>query len=228
MGEEKWAKLSELEVLEEESYNSLKRRKFMKQGHIQNEDVLRKALYEEREFIIPCADEKDAHSKRVSLNHAKGRMSVSEQKKVGVQKIEYDEGKWGIRVYYIPKQEIFEIVNGELIVAEIGLSEESQYMLDLMIKDKVSEEEIITTLINQGEKEANIKEALITHRVFEVPEQKVETTSFIPQGTEKREKLKLDIDMTSEERELKAVKDAKAFESRVEKELEQLNKERRI
>jgi hypothetical protein len=133
-----------------------------KKGAIQNEEVLIEVLYGES-FFIPCVDEKDAHSKSVSLNNAKnGRLSPDQQKKIRIQKLYYDN-QWGVKVSPTVEIPIYKLVNGEKVlwnreeaktehVVEGKLSTENQRILELMIKDNQSTEDILTALADADQK----------------------------------------------------------------------------
>lgn len=117
-------------------------------GVIQNEETLQEVLATGCELFIPCLGKKDAHSKAVSLNNAKNRLTLAQQKKVRVQRIESD-GVWGVSIVPASKVVIWKTVDGvkTLWDSEEGkLSDEDQRMFDLMIKDKRPLEEIIASL----------------------------------------------------------------------------------
>lgn len=115
----------------------------MKKGVIQNDNLLYEVLSNEGEFFIPCVNSKDAQSKLVSLSNARRRMSVGQQEKVKVQKVQI-EGVYGVKISHATKAQVFQIVDGKLVKWEKAeeLSEEAKRIVDLMRKDGVSEEEI--------------------------------------------------------------------------------------
>lgn len=122
-----------------------------KYGVIQHEEVLQEVLESESVFFIPCVDKADAHSKAVSLNNAKKRLPEFQQRKLRVQRAE-DDGIWGVRVFPATKIVVWKIVNGEKVQwnpNENKLSEEGQRMLVLMIKDRLSLEEIVANLSDE-------------------------------------------------------------------------------
>lgn len=121
----------------------------MKRGVIQNDEYLKRALYENKEFVIVCKDEKDANSKRVSLYNARRLLSENDQRKVQIQKL-LVEDKWVIRISR-EKQEVFEVVDGILVRVEEPLREDSKEMLAEMLGQNMQEEEIITVLMSRGE-----------------------------------------------------------------------------
>ena len=121
----------------------------MKRGVIQNDEYLKRALYENKEFVIVCKDEKDANSKRVSLYNARRLLSETDQRKVQIQKL-LVEDKWVIRISR-EKQEVFEVVDGILVRVEEPLREDSKEMLAEMLGQNMQEEEIITVLMSRGE-----------------------------------------------------------------------------
>jgi hypothetical protein len=121
----------------------------MKRGVIQNDEYLKRALYENKEFVIVCKNEKDANSKRVSLYNARRLLSENDQRKVQIQKL-LVEDKWVIRISR-EKQEVFEVVDGILVRVEEPLREDSKEMLAEMLGQNMQEEEIITVLMSRGE-----------------------------------------------------------------------------
>jgi hypothetical protein len=143
-----------------------------KRSAIQNEDTLIEALYGETLFIS-CKNKKDAHSKCVSLNNARSsRLSIEQQKKIRIQET-FFEGEWGVKVFPATEIPIYKIVDGKKILwnpedsrapltlvnnNKSKLSNDNYHILELMLKDKVSTEEILSTLLN--EKPEDIMEAI--------------------------------------------------------------------
>ena len=142
-----------------------------KRGFIQNEEVLIEALYGETLFI-PCKDKKDAHSKGVSLNNAKNsRLSPDQQRKVRVQETELD-GEWGVKIFPSSDIPVYKIVDGKKVlwnlensqistsvtISKSKLSTDNHRILELMLKDKKSTEEIVDTL--NEEKLEDVLEAI--------------------------------------------------------------------
>jgi hypothetical protein len=122
-------------------------------GVIQHENVLRKVLGSGNPCFIVCNDRKDAHSKAVSLNNARSRLTIAEQKKLKVQKTEID-GVWGVRISPASEAVIWEIVDGKMVrwdPDEGKLSDDDQRMFDLMVKDKVPLEDILGNLPKEKE-----------------------------------------------------------------------------
>jgi len=134
---------------------------------IQNEEVLPEVLKGES-FFIPCFNEKDAHSKRVSLNNAKmNGFPPWEQKKIKIQKVEINK-KWGVKVFPAAKTTIMKIVGDEMVpwsseeedeeVVGDVLSKGDKRMISLMLRDKKSTEEIVSTV---GEEKKELIQAEI-------------------------------------------------------------------
>lgn len=131
---------------------------------IQNEEVLPEVLKGET-FFIPCANEKDAHSKCVSLNNAKvNNFPPWEQKKIRIQKVEINE-QWGVKAFPATKIPILKLVDKKMVpwlsegfeetIAIDTLSQEDKRIISLMITDKCSPEEILSVL--SGKKEELVK-----------------------------------------------------------------------
>jgi hypothetical protein len=133
----------------------------MEKGVIQNEDCITKALFEGREFVLICENEKDAHSKRVSLYNARRRLTIADQKKITIKK-EFVNGQHVVRILK-SKPSIMEVVNGEMIpfVELIDLSESSKAILKDMLNQGVNEEAIVEVLVSRGEEEESIRAEII-------------------------------------------------------------------
>jgi hypothetical protein len=130
----------------------------MSRGIMQNDDLLRKAIDENREFAIVCQSEKDAHSKRVSLYNAKRLLSPDDQRKVSISKENID-GNWVVKIKRL-SHNIFEIIDGKLVPIKEKLKEDSQQMLNEMLEQGLSREDIIEILSSRGELKETIEEAL--------------------------------------------------------------------
>jgi 1,2-phenylacetyl-CoA epoxidase PaaB subunit len=133
-------------------------------GVIQNEETLQEVLANGYELFIPCLNQKDAHSKAVSLNNAKNRLTLPQQRKVRVQRAEVD-GVWGVRIFPAAKTVIWKIVDGVKTLwdpEEGRLSDEDQRIFDLMMKDNVPLEQIIANL-SEG-KEAVIRRLYVLEK----------------------------------------------------------------
>jgi hypothetical protein len=133
---------------------------FMQKGVIQNEDCVIKVLTEGREFVLVCEDEKDAHSKRVSLYNARRRLSAVDQRKIVIHK-ERMKDNWVVRVYR-GSPNIMEVVNGELVPYEeiATLSETGNKLLSEMLSKGMNEEEVFDILKERGEAEKSIREEI--------------------------------------------------------------------
>jgi hypothetical protein len=124
-----------------------------RRSSIQNEELLMEVLGGES-FFIPCENEKDAHSKSVSLNNARGcRLPSFQQKKVRIQKTLLD-GEWGVKVFPARDITVFRLKDGVKIpwtsedLKEEGeiSKDDQQRMLMLMLQDGKTHEEIIAIL----------------------------------------------------------------------------------
>lgn len=134
-----------------------------RKGVIQNDELLRRAINENKEFAIPCNDEKDAHSKRISLYNAKRLLTEREQRKVQIVK-ECIEGIWFIKIL-CRSYKVYEIVDGKMIPVVEKLTESSIAMLQEMLEQEVAKEDIISILSSRGESTEAIEEALNEHTV---------------------------------------------------------------
>ena len=125
-------------------------------GIIQNEEFIAKALYEDREFSIPCKDSKDANSKRVSLYNARRRLSPADQRKIIIRKEALGD-QWVITVTR-SKQEVMEIIDGKLVpyVEITQLSTSHREQLKEMVKAGYTEDEVIEALTIKGYNEKSI------------------------------------------------------------------------
>ena len=130
----------------------------MQKGIIQNDEYLKLAINEDREFVILCEDEKDCNSKRVSLYNARRTFSEADQKRCRIQKLQLD-GKWIVRVSrYVP--EVFEVINGILVPVRESLKEDSKVMLAEMLGQGMKEDEIIAVLVGRGELKESVEEEI--------------------------------------------------------------------
>ena len=136
------------------SYKDKKKGKILTMGRIsviQNDEVLMECLETGEEFFIHCTDKNDAHSKAVSLINARRRLSVEMQRKLRVQKIQMD-GVYGVKVSPSSTVEIYKIVNGVKVVwnpNENRLSDDVRRMINLMLTDGLSDEDILENLKNE-------------------------------------------------------------------------------
>lgn len=121
----------------------------MRKGIIQNDEYLRLAVNEGREFIIICEDERDCNSKRISLYNARRSFSEAEQKRCRIQKMQMD-GKWIVRISR-NNPEILEVINGILAPVIEPLQSDSKAMLIEMLGQGMKEEEIVEVLTSRGE-----------------------------------------------------------------------------
>ncbi|HBZ35487.1 MAG TPA: hypothetical protein DEO33_03580 [Rikenellaceae bacterium] len=130
----------------------------MQKGIIQNDEYLKLAINEDREFVILCEDEKDCNSKRVSLYNARRTFSEADQKRCRIQKMQLD-GKWIVRVSrYVP--EVFEVINGILVPVRESLKEDSKVMLTEMLGQGMKEDDIIAVLVGRGELKESVEEEI--------------------------------------------------------------------
>ena len=130
----------------------------MQKGIIQNDEYLKLAINEDREFVILCEDEKDCNSKRVSLYNARRTFSEADQKRCRIQKLQLD-GKWIVRVSrYVP--EVFEVINGILVPVRESLKEDSKVMLAEMLGQGMKEHDIIAVLVGRGELKESVEEEI--------------------------------------------------------------------
>lgn len=124
-----------------------------RKGSIQNEEVLYEVASNGGEFFIPCRDRDDAHSKNVSLNNAKQRMPEFQQRLVRVQKAQMDN-IWGVKVSLAQDTPIWKIIDGVPVAWAINenvLPPAAQRIVSLMVKDGLSDEEILSTLSEEKE-----------------------------------------------------------------------------
>lgn len=129
----------------------------MKSGAIQNDEFITRCVMEGKDFVVLCEDEKDANSKRVSLYNARRKLSVSEQKRVAVQKCKIGND-WVVKIFK-PKSKVFQLVDGELVpLAEAAeLSESSKQMLCEMLEQGMDEESIVEVLLQRNEEEESVR-----------------------------------------------------------------------
>ena len=121
----------------------------MLKGKIQNDEYLKLAVSEGREFIVVCEDEKDCNSKRISLYNARRSFSEEEQKFCRIQKIRVED-KWVVRISR-NNPSVFEVINGILTPMTKPLQESSKIMLTEMLGQCMKESEIIDALTARGE-----------------------------------------------------------------------------
>lgn len=130
----------------------------MRKGIIQNDEYLRLAVNEGREFVIICEDERDCNSKRISLYNARRSFSEAEQKRCRIQKMQMD-GKWIVRISR-NNPEILEVINGILAPVIEPLQSDSKTMLVEMLGQGMKEEEIITVLVSRGEERESVEKEI--------------------------------------------------------------------
>ena len=122
---------------------------------IQNDEYLKLAIQEGREFLIVCENERDCNSKRVSLYNARRGFSIEDQKRCRIQKMQL-EGKWIVRISR-DTTEVLEVVDGVLTTVKEPLKEDSKAMLIEMLGQGIAEEEIIAVLLGRGELKETIE-----------------------------------------------------------------------
>lgn len=127
-------------------------------GVIQNDEYLKLAVNEGREFVIVCEDERDCNSKRISLYNARRSFSEAEQKRCRIQKMQMD-GKWIVRISR-NNPEILEVINGILAPVIEPLQSDSKTMLVEMLGQGMKEEEIITVLVSRGEERESVEKEI--------------------------------------------------------------------
>jgi len=113
---------------------------------IQNEETLLEVAHNGGDYFIECIDKQDAHSKQVSLNNAKRKLTTEEQLRVRIQKKKDTDGIWGVRIYAAELAPIFKLVDGVKVPwnpNEEKLSYDAERMLKLMIEDGVPTEQIL-------------------------------------------------------------------------------------
>jgi len=127
----------------------------MRKGVIQNDEYLKLAILEGREFVIVCEDERDCNSKRISLYNARRGFSEAEQKRCRIQKMQVD-GKWVVRVSR-NSPEVFEVINGILTPVVEPLKDDSKAMLVEMLGQGMREDEIVSVLVSRGEEQESVE-----------------------------------------------------------------------
>lgn len=127
-------------------------------GVIQNDEYLKLAINEGREFVIVCDSEKDCNSKRISLYNARRIFSPEDQRRCRIQKMQLD-GQWCVRISrYTPT--VLEVVNGIFMPVKELLKEDSKTMLIEMLGQGMKEEDIITVLTSRGELKESVEEEI--------------------------------------------------------------------
>ena len=81
-------------------------------GILQNSEFVLLALNENRAFVIPCRNEKDANSKRVSLYHTRKKLKEQDQKVIRIKK-ELLNSVWVVRVWK-EDSPVLELIDGKL------------------------------------------------------------------------------------------------------------------
>ena len=127
----------------------------MHKGKIQNDEYLKRSLFEGKEFVIVCKDERDANSKRVSLYNARRLFSEDDQRKIQIQKLLFED-KWVIKISK-ERQEVYELIDGILTSIEEPLREDSKIMLVEMLDQGMKEDEIISVLVGRGEMRESVE-----------------------------------------------------------------------
>jgi hypothetical protein len=130
----------------------------MRKGIIQNDEYLKLAVLEDREFVIVCEDERDCNSKRISLYNVRSGFSEAEQKRCRIQKMQLD-GKWVVRVSR-NNPKVLEVINGILTPIVEPLQEDSKTMLAEMLGQGMKEDDIIAVLVGRGEEKESIKKEI--------------------------------------------------------------------
>ena len=132
----------------------------MKKGVIQNDEYLVLALIEDREFAIPCTDEKDCNSKRVSLYNARRTMSPDDQRKIKIQKTSID-GKFFVLISKA-KNEVMEVINGRMLPIEDKreLREGSISLIKDMFDEGIPDELILESLLGRDESAFSTKQEI--------------------------------------------------------------------
>lgn len=116
---------------------------------IQNDDVLLEVLNTKETFIIVCKDEKDSHSKRVSLNNARRKLHPLQQRQVSINKVQMPDGTYGVKVFPAEQQKIWKVVGDEMVEwtpVKSQDDDETERIKMLMRKDGKTEEEIANFL----------------------------------------------------------------------------------
>jgi hypothetical protein len=129
-----------------------------RKGVIQNQEYLQLAYRENRKFVIPCENEKDAHSKRVSLHNARRCLSEVEQRRIRISKRHID-GLWVVEIYRA-STEILEEIDGKFVTVKEKLQDDSLQMMHEMLEQGLSKDEIVEILTGRGELKETIEEAL--------------------------------------------------------------------
>jgi len=127
----------------------------MQKGVIQNDEYLKLAILEGREFIIICEDERDCNSKRVSLYNARRNFSEADQRRCRIQKMQMDD-KWIVRISRNAPA-VMEIIDGIITPFKEPLKEDSKVMLTEMLGQGMKEEEVIAVLVGRGEQRESVE-----------------------------------------------------------------------
>ena len=157
-------------------------------GTIQHSECITLALHENREFVIPCFDEKQANSKRVSLYNARRELSENNQKLIQIQKFLDPTIGWCIKVKR-EEAKIFEVVNGELTAfqREVVISPANSRLIKEMLKENLPVPEIIEICASRG-----LTEISVLAEIESIKDQPDDNEPAFPQDMLKREKLSLE------------------------------------
>lgn len=130
-------------------------------GVIQNEEYVKMALIEGREFVLVCSGESDANSKRVSLYNVRKRLSPADQRRIRIQKFKDSNGSWFVRISR-EMQEVMEVIGGEVraFADSKELSPSSLKIIKEMLEANIDEEVIEITLADRGERGSSIRAAI--------------------------------------------------------------------
>jgi hypothetical protein len=130
-------------------------------GFTQNEEYIEMALNQGREFMIPCKDEKDANSKRVSLYNVKRTLSLEQQKKLSIQKTMFN-GEYAIKVSK-SSSEVWELIDGKYVKLEetsTDISELNKQLIQEMLNLSVDTNDIVDAIMARGELEDKVLNAI--------------------------------------------------------------------
>ena len=157
-------------------------------GTIQHSECITLALHENREFVIPCFDEKQANSKRVSLYNARRELSENNQKLIQIQKFLDPTIGWCIKVKR-EEAKIFEVVNGELTAfqREVVISPANSRLIKEMLKENLPIEEITEICASRG-----LTKISVLTEIESIKDQPDDNEPAFPQDKLKREKLSLE------------------------------------
>jgi hypothetical protein len=127
----------------------------MQKGIIQNDEYLKLAILEGREFIILCEDERDCNSKRVSLYNARRNFSEADQRRCRIQKMQVED-KWVVKISRNTPT-VMEIIGGIIAPFKEPLKNDSKTMLVEMLGQGMKEDEIISILVSRGEEQESVE-----------------------------------------------------------------------